>query len=97
MIYVSGLELENKDTGHQRAILLSEGIPHSFLFSEKYYTISYAYHISDLNNPVVIDVNLIDKSTFLAYIYFDYFTFKYLTIFRNQQIFIYPKDLNLIA
>ena len=93
MIYASGLELENKDTGLQRSISLSEGVPHSFLFSEKYYTISYAYHLSDLNNPVVIDVNLIDKSTFLVYIYFDYFTFKNLTIFRNQQIFIYPKNL----
>jgi len=93
MIYASGLELENKDTGLQRSISLSEGVPHSFLFSEKYYTISYAYHLSDLNNSVVIDINLIDKSTFLAYIYFDYYTYKNLTIFRNQQIFIYPSDL----
>ena len=93
MIYASGLELENKDTGLQRSISLSEGVPHSFLFSEKYYTISYSYHLSDLNNSVVIDINLIDKSTFLAYIYFDYYTYKNLTIFRNQQIFIYPSDL----
>ena len=93
MIYVSGLELENKDTGGQRAISLSEGVPHSFLFSEKYYTMSYAYHLSDLNNPVVIDLNLIDKSTFKINIYFDYFIFKNLTVFRNQQIFIYPNEL----
>ena len=93
MIYVSGLELENKDTGGQRAISLSEGVPHSFLFSEKYYTMSYAYHLSDLDNPVAIDLNLIDKSTFKVNIYFDYFQFKNVTVFRNQQIFIYPNEL----
>ena len=93
MIYVSGLELENKDTGGQRAISLSEGVPHSFLFSQKYYTISYAYHLSNLNNSVVIDLNLIDKSTFDIFIYFDYFIFKNVTVFRNQQIFIYPQEL----
>jgi hypothetical protein len=93
MIYVSGVELENKDTGGQRAISLSEGVPHSFLFSKNYYTISYAYHLSDLNNAIIIDLNLIDKATFKVLLYFDYFEFQNYTIVRNQQIMIYPNDL----
>ena len=93
MIYVSGLELENKDTGGQRGISLSEGVPHSFLFSEKYYTISYAYHLSDFNNAIIIDLNLIDKATFSLFLYFDYFIFHNYTIVRNQQIMIYPNQL----
>jgi len=93
MMYISGLEIENKDSGSQRAISLSEGVPHSFIFSEQYYTISYAYHLSDVNSPVAIDLNLIDKSTFKVFIYYDYFLLNNFTIFRNQQIFIYPKEL----
>ena len=93
MVYISGLELENKDTGGQRAISLSEGVPHSFLFSQNYYTISYAYHLSDLTNTVIIDLNLIDKATFKVSLYFDYFIFHNYTIVRNQQIMIYPNEL----
>ena len=93
MVYVSGLELENKDTGGQRAISLSEGVPHSFLFSKEYYTMTYAYHLSDLNNTVIIDLNLIDKATFKVFLYFDYFIFNNYTIVRNQQIMIYPNEL----
>jgi len=62
-------------------------------FQKEYYTTSYAYHLSDVNSPVAIDLNLIDKSTFKVFIYYDYFTLKNLTVFRNQHIFIYPNEL----
>ena len=93
MLYVSGLELDNKNTGGQRSISLSEGVPHSFIFSKEYTSISYSYHLADTNNPVVIDFNLIDKSTFKVEIQFNYFNYKNATIFRNQQLFIYTNEL----
>ena len=94
MIYISGVELENTSTGGQRTISLSENVPHSFIFTQKYHTISYSYHLGDRTNPVVIDFNLIDKSDFNVEILFDYFTFQNTTIFRNTQIFIYSEDLH---
>ena len=93
MVYVSGLELEVKNTGGQRSISLSEGVPHSFIFTKEFDAISYAYHISDITSPVVIDFNLIDKSTFKVEIQFNYFTYKNATVFRNQQLFIYTDEL----
>ena len=93
MVYISGLELENKNTGGQRSISLSEGVPHSYIFTKEYTSISYSYHLSDTSNPVVIDFNLIDKSTFKVEILFNYFSFKNATIFRNQQLFIYSDEL----
>ena len=93
MFYVSGLELEKENTGGQRSISLSEGVPHSYIFAPNYTSISYSYHISDIENPVVIDFNLIDKDTFKVEILFNYFSFKNFTIFRNQQIFIYSNEL----
>ena len=93
MIYVSGLELENKNTGGQRSISLSEGVPHSYIFTKEYTSISYSYHLSDTSNPVVIDFNLIDKSTFKVEILFNYFSYRNVTVFRNQQLFIYTDEL----
>ena len=95
MVYVSGLELEVKNTGGQRSISLSEGVPHSFIFTKEFPSISYAYHISDITSPVVIDFNLIDKSAFKVEIQFNYFTYKNATVFRNQQLFIYTDELNI--
>ena len=93
MVYVSGLELENKNSAGQRTISLSEGVPHSFVFSQDYYSISYSYHITDTSNAVVIDFNLIDKSTFKVNIRFNYHDFQNYTIYRNQQVFILSKEL----
>jgi len=93
MVYVSGLELENKSTVGQRTISLSEGVPHSFAFSIDYNLISYSYHITDMSNAVIINFNLIDKSTFNINILFNYHNFKNYTIYRNQQIFILSQEL----
>ena len=92
MIYVSGLELENVNTGSQRTISISEGVPHSFIFSQNYSTISYSFHLSDRTLPVVIDFNLIDKSIFNVKISFDYFPYKNITVYRNLQFFINSND-----
>ena len=93
MVYVSGLELENKNTLGQRTISLSEGVPHSFVFSQDYYLISYSYHITDTSKPVVIDFNLIDKSIFNVNIRFNYHDFRNYTVYRNQQLFILSNEL----
>jgi len=93
MVYISGLELENNNTAGQRTISLSEGVPHSFVFSKDYYLISYSYHITDISKAVAVDFNLIDKSTFNVDIKFDNHNFKNYTIYRNKQIFILSKDL----
>ena len=48
MIYVAGLELsDNFDDWNGRAISLSEGVPHKYIFTKKYPFIYYAYHMSD--------------------------------------------------
>ena len=93
MVYVSGLELENKNTLGQRTISLSEGVPHSFIFSQDYYSISYSYHITDTSKPVAIDFNLIDKSIFNVNIRFNYHDFRNYTVYRNQQLFILSNEL----
>ena len=35
MIYVSGLELSNNNTGFERSISVSEGVPQFYIFTEK--------------------------------------------------------------
>jgi len=94
MIYISGLELDNENSGTQRTISLSEGVPHSFIFTEKYHTMSYSFHISDRTKPIVIDFNLIDKANYNVDVHFDYFPYKVLPVYRNQQFFI-PKDATM--
>ena len=83
MIYVAGLELDN-----DRSISLSEGVPHRFVFTSKYSSIRYAYHISDYFNTLVMNFQLIDKSNYDVKIYIGRTFLKSQNIYRDGQIFI---------
>ena len=48
MVYTAGIELtESGKEWNERAISLSEGVPHRYTFSDKYPNMYYAYHVSD--------------------------------------------------
>ena len=67
MVYVAGLELLKSDLEwNSRSISLSEGVPHRHTFLENYPFISYAYHVSNIKQMLVINFNLIDKTYFTA-------------------------------
>jgi hypothetical protein len=93
MIYVSGLELSTSNTGLERSISVSEGVPQFYIFTEKYPVIKYTYHVSDVNNTVVIKFNLLDKAPYNVEIHYGKGGFKSAKIHRNDQIFLFSKDL----
>ena len=93
MVYVSGLELNDKSSYTQKTISLSEGVPHSYIFTQNYTRIGYSYHLSDRNLPAIIDLNLIDKDAFSVNITFNYHPYRDMIIYRNLQVFIPTKDL----
>ena len=97
MVYVSGLELNDKSSSTQKTISLSEGVPHSYIFTQNYTRMGYSYHLADRNLPVVIDFNLIDKDIFKVSILFNYATYKDIDVYRNLQVFINSKDLNMFC
>ena len=88
LLYISGFELEDEKQTKQRAISLSEGISHYFVFSNTYPKISYTFYISDKTNPLYIDFNLIDKAGFNVNIIFGQKIIDSFKIYRNQQRFI---------
>ena len=93
MVYVSGLELNDKSSYTQKTISLSEGVPHSYIFIQNYTRMGYSYHLGDRTLPVVIDLNLIDKDIFKVEILFNYANYRTLDVYRNLQLFIPTKDL----
>jgi hypothetical protein len=93
MVYVSGLELNDKSSYTQKTISLSEGVPHSYIFMQNYTRMGYSYHLSDRTLPLVIDLNLIDKDIFKVEILFNYANYRTLDVYRNLQLFIPTKDL----
>ena len=88
MIYAAGLELDNI-----RSISLSEGVPHRFIFTEKYSSINYAYHISDYTKTVVLNFKLIDKSIFNVTIHVGRTFVRSQDVYRDGQIFLMNTDL----
>ena len=94
MIYVTGLELSTSNTGLERSISVSEGVPQFYVFTEKYPVIKYTYHISNPNNTVVIQFNLLDKAPYTIDIHFGQLGHIEKKIHRNEQLFIYTKELN---
>ena len=56
MIYITILELiEENHFINRKAITLSEGVPHRYIFTEKYPSIYYAYHISDYSKLIFLN------------------------------------------
>ena len=96
MVYASGLELtENQNEWNGRSITLSEGVPHRVIFNEDNHFVSYAYHISDIQQTVVLNFNLIDKDYFTINLYINKKPLNIDTsiLYRNGQLYIYNKDL----
>ena len=93
MLYVTGLELSNSNTGLERDISVSEGVPNYFIFSQNYSAIKYSYHISDTNNTLVIKMNLIDKAPYTVTIRYGQIGLLERKVHRNEEIIIYSSDL----
>ena len=73
VIYISGLELsENINEWNERAISLSDGVPHRYTFTQKHPFIFYAYHISDYSSTLILNFLLKNKGTFNVKIYIGY-------------------------
>ena len=89
IVYVSGLELSNSiQEWNNRAISLSEGVPHRYTFNRKYPFMFYSYYVSNQNKSLVLNFNLIDKGSFEVDIKINMVKFKNETIYRNTQFFI---------
>jgi ssDNA-binding Zn-finger/Zn-ribbon topoisomerase 1 len=88
LLFISGFELENEKITKQRAISLSEGVSHYFVFSDDFPKISYNFYISNNTNPLYIDFNLIDKTGFEVTIFFGHQKLESFKIYRNQQKFL---------
>ena len=89
MVYVSGLELSNSVTEwNNRAISLSEGVPHRYTFNLQYPFMFYAYHISDQEKALVINFRLIDKAYFDVEIKINMEQFITDKVYRNRIIYI---------
>ena len=97
MFYITGLELSNKNDVSERTISVSEGVPQRYIFSKKYHSIKYSYHISDISKPVIINFNLIDKGIYNVTLLYNNEKIKNETIYRNRQLLVYSSELNQIC
>ena len=94
MIYVSVLELiENTNYLYGKAITLSEGVPHRYIFTEKYPSITYAYHISDYAKTLFLNFILDDGGSFNVDIQVMKNNFKSIKIIKECTIDIKPYEL----
>ena len=94
MIYVTGLELSNSESGSERTISVTEGVPQYFIFTNSHPFIKYTYFVSDRSKEVIINFNLPDKGTFNVKITHHYNDVKdEQLIFRNSHIVITKKEL----
>ena len=92
-VNVAGLELSNSDKEwNGRSISLSEGVPHTYVFSNEYPLIYYSYHASNINNTLVLNFNLIDKATFNVTIKVNRKNPSTSTIYRNTQLYVIKDD-----
>ena len=96
VIYISGLELsENINEWNERAISLSDGVPHRYTFTQKHPFIFYAYHISDYSSTLILNFLLKNKGTFNVKIYIGYVgkePFKNEIVYRDGNIYIQPHE-----
>ena len=97
LLYITGLELTNTNVGTEKSISVSDGVTQYFIFTSKYPMIKYSFHVSDLNYAVVINFNLIDKASYNVQVTFGYSYYNTFDIFRNDQIFLYPKTLDALC
>ena len=94
MIYISGLELDEgiilKEV--DREISVSEGVPQYFIFDQKHPKIKYAYFISDITKSIVINFNLIDKTSYFVDILYQT-GFGFMELERNKEFILNAETL----
>lgn len=97
MVYVAGIELNEKikkespddpDSFNGRTISLSEGVPHIFNYANDLPVAYYTYYISDINNHLIINLNLLDKAYFDVKVKIKGETYDKYIVYRTQQIYI---------
>ena len=89
MVYVAGLEIsESFDKWNERAISLSEGVPHRYVYTQKYPFIFYAYHMSDYSKTLVLKFLLLDKGDFEVRISIGTNSLKNETVYRDGNIYL---------
>jgi len=95
-VNVAGLELSNSNTEwNGRSISLSEGVPHTYIFSNNYPLIYYSYHASNTQNTLVLNFNLIDKASFNVTIRVNRNFLSSKTIYRNTQLYVKKEDFKV--
>ena len=93
MVNVAGLELsESYEKWNGRAISLTEGVPHIFTYTKNHRFISYAYHINNYANGLIINLNLIDQGNFEVFINVERKLLKKLNISKDSNIYIEPPE-----
>ena len=91
MVYVSGVPISSSPDQLVNFIILSEAVPHRYTFSRSYPAIVYAYCVTNINNTLVLNFKLIDKSAFIIRIYLDD-RLDEKRIYRNSQIYLRKED-----
>ena len=91
MVYVSGVPITSSPAQLVNFIILSEAVPHRYTFSRRYPAIAYAYSVTNINNTLVLNFKLIDKSAFIIRIFFDDRLVEK-RIYRNSQIYLRKED-----
>ena len=95
MMYVTGVEYSNSEEGSESTISVSEGIPQYYRFTNQYPYMKYTYFVSDINNDLIINFNLLDKGTFHIKAFHYDKNFVDTVIYRNEQIIINKTQLNI--
>ena len=104
MLYIAGHELNEKvedenqsqqQSFNGRSISLLEGVPHIFTFTNKYPIVYYSYYISDTQNHLIINFNLLDKAYFDYQIKINDKVYKTDSVYRTGQIYIHREDILL--
>ena len=97
-IYVSGVEL-NDDLFYSpddidQGILVTDAIPQIFIFIKNNWIIKYTYHVANIHDNVIINFNLLDKTTYGVIVHIQENSYGY-EIFRNDIIVINKDDLEM--
>ena len=99
MVYVAGLELMNMHSSilNDVSISLSEGVPHRYTYNPSYPVMSYAYHVSNTSDVLVLNFYLIDKANFEVYFFIGKKQVKSKVIYRNTQLYLNKTDFGDIC
>ena len=94
LIYSAGLELFDSISNIKRSIILSEGVPHRYIFTPNHAFIFYSYYVSDINKTLVLNFNLIDINIFLISIQINNDYLERRIIYKNSQLYIKKQNFD---